>query len=243
MNVFLLDDEKNARETVKAYLSRSTLSISSIQEASSVSEGLETLAQFKPDLAFLDINLPDGTSFDLLSQLDSIDFKIVFISAYDEYAVKAFKFNALDYILKPINPLEFKAALDKVPTQESPLSQQIEHLHQTISSKEFNKLVLRDSQSIHFVDVEDIVQCKSENNYTIFALKEDQIVISKTLGEYEELLRGKGFFRAHRSHLINMRQISKYDKREGGYIKMNNGESVPLARNRKEIFMQLIDRI
>ena len=243
MNIFLLDDEKNARETVKAYLSRSSISVSSLQEAASIKESLEVLASFKPDLAFLDINLQDGTSFDLLSQLDTIDFKIIFISAYDEYAVKAFKFNALDYILKPINPMEFNASLDRIQAQENPLSSQIQQLHETLSSKEFNKLVLRDSQSIHFVDVEDIIQCKSENNYTVFDLKEDQIVISKTLGDYEEILKGKGFFRAHRSHLINMRQISKYDKREGGFIKMNNGENVPLARNRKEIFMQLIDKM
>lgn len=244
MRIFLLDDEQNSRETIKAYLAKSRIITPEIVEAHNVNSGLKALKEFHPDLAILDINLGDGTSFDLLSRLDDIKFKIIFISAYDEYAIKAFKFNALDYILKPVNPLEFNAAIEKTLNEaHTPDKEQLQNFHETISSQDFNKIVLRDSQAIHFIDIHDIIHCQSENNYTVFSTIEEKITISKTLAEYEEILRGKGFFRSHRSHLINLRQVKKFDKREGGSIEMSNGERIPLARNKKELFMKLIDKL
>jgi two-component system LytT family response regulator len=244
MKIFLLDDEVNSRDTVVTFLKKYIGTDVIIKEANSVASGLEMLASYRPDLAILDINLGDGTSFDILSRLDRIDFKIIFISAYDEYAIKAFKFNALDYILKPINPLEFQEAIKKVEATGNVDKRQLDELHQSLQKEKLSKLILKDTQAIHFVDIAEIIQCKSESNYTLFSIKGgSELIISKTLGEYEELLRGRGFFRSHRSHLINLHQIKKFDKREGGYIEMTNGNQVPLSRTKREIFLKLIERI
>jgi two-component system LytT family response regulator len=241
MNILLLDNEKSARETIKAYLRKFGFEELVIKEASSVEESEAILRDFIPNLGILDINLDEGTSFDLLSRIPEVDFKIIFVSAYDQYAVKAFKFNALDYILKPINPLEFNAALEKSLSSPKTNQAQLQGFTETINHKRFDKLVLRDSKAIHFVKIDEIIHCKSESNYTSFITEVGEIVISKTLGEYEDLLRAKGFFRSHRSHLINLHQIKKFDRRDGGTIQMTNNEYVPLARNKKEIFMKLID--
>lgn len=246
MKIFLLDDETNARETVKAYLKRVPGLNPDIQEASSIEEARSIMNDFRPELALLDINLQDGTSFDLLSVLDpsTINFNIIFISAHDTYAIKAFKFNAIDYILKPINPLEFNEAIAKCLSSKPLDSHQLQSFNETMDQKKFDRLVLKDSQAIHFVEIDELVYCKSESNYTTFYLQDSsEIIISKTLAEYEELLRGTGFFRPHRSYLINLYQIKKYDKREGGSIRMKNDKDVPLSRGKKDIFMQLIDRL
>jgi two-component system LytT family response regulator len=241
MNILLLDNERSARETIKAYLKKFDFEKPVIEEASSIKEAELILQRFDPDLGILDINLDEGTSFYLLSRIPEIDFKIIFVSAYDQYAVKAFKFNALDYILKPINPMEFNAALEKSLSSPKTNQAQLQGFTETINQKRFDKLVLRDSKAIHFVKIDEIIHCKSESNYTSFITENGEIVISKTLGEYEDLLRTKGFFRSHRSHLINLHQIKKFDRRDGGTIQMTNDEHVPLARNKKEIFMKLID--
>ncbi|MEM9895476.1 MAG: LytTR family DNA-binding domain-containing protein [Bacteroidota bacterium] len=244
MKVLILDDEINCRETLISFLQKSHIPDLEIKEAENVQSAVEVLNVFKPDLALLDINLGDGTSFDVLNRLQSVSFKIIFISAYDDYAIKAFKYNALDYILKPINPIEFKIALEKIRDEEKADKRQLRSLSESLDSKELNKLVLKDTKAIHFVRIEDIIQCRSESNYTVFSLIDSsEIVISKTLAEYDTLLKGRGFFRTHRSHLINLHHIKKYDKREGGYIEMTNTDQVPLARNKKEIFMQVVNRL
>ncbi|MCV9385183.1 LytR/AlgR family response regulator transcription factor [Reichenbachiella ulvae] len=247
MKIFILDDEKNARETVKAYLKKSDQDITVIEEASSIEEAIEKLSTFKPDLAFLDINLPDGLSFDLLARLglDQIDFKIIFISAYDNYAIKAFKFNAIDYILKPVDPQELKLALDRA-IQADQSKVQLQNLSEDFSNeaKSLNRLVLKDQHSIQIVNIADIVRCQSENNYTLFNFVDgNQTLITRTLKEYEEMLKGKLFFRPHKSHLINLRHLKKFDKSDGGTIEMTDGSTVPLSRFKKDIFLQVLDQL
>lgn len=246
MEIFLLDDEENARKTVISYLNK-YLTNFEITERDSLKEGLEYLKKNQPDLAVLDINLDSGTSFDLLSQLEEINFQVIFISAYDQYAIKAFKYNAIDYILKPINPVELQDALQKATTsiESNNLSkQQLEKLRSDLKQQSIQRITLKDNQSIHFVDIENIVRCKSENNYTVFSLKEgSDLIVSKTLGDFEDLLKERLFFRSHRSHLINLANIKRYDKREGGFIEMCNGDIVPLSRNKKEIFLKVIDQL
>lgn len=245
MKVFILDDEKSSRENIKFFLRDSILSPEQIQEASSVKEGFEILSSFDPDVMFLDINLNDGLSFDLLLRLgvDKRKAKIVFISAYDSYAVKAFRFNAVDYILKPINPKEFEEVLEKIDLTETEDQSQIEGLMNAFNGKknELSKLALRDQYAIHLVEINDIIHCKSENNYTLFKLKDGkELLISKTLKEYENLLKSEGFFRPHKSTLINLRHVSKYDKRDGGFIIMADQSVVPLSRFKKDFFMKIV---
>lgn len=250
MRVLLLDDERNARETIKVYLDRFPHIDFKIREASNISEAYDHLKDFQPDFALLDINLQQGTSFDFLSLvgLEAINFKIIFITAFNDYAVKAFKFNAIDYILKPVNPMEFNEAIKKVIGQvemtDSKLQLKNLHSHITNNAVGFDKIVLRDQQQIRIVAVQDIVYCRSEDNYTIFHMLDgSEIMISKTLKEYEDLLKGRHFFRTHRSHLINLNLLKVYDKREGGSILMSDGSSIPLARNKRDIFMRVLDDI
>ena len=247
MRIFLLDDEPNARETIKSYLQNSSLEYSELREAESIESAVEVLKTYQPDLAFLDINLPDGLSFDLLARigLHNINFKIIFISAYDTYAIKAFKFNAIDYILKPVDPQEFNLSIqrasDNLQSQEQLANLQEDFTNQAHT---LNKLVLKDHQSIRIVDIDEIVKCQSENNYTLFSLTDgEQILITRTLKEYEEILKGKLFFRPHKSHLINLKHLKKYDKADGGVIEMSDGSSVPLSRFKKDIFMKVLDQL
>ncbi|MEO9870559.1 LytR/AlgR family response regulator transcription factor [Ekhidna sp.] len=250
MKVLLLDDEVNARDTIKAYLSRFSGADFDIRETDSISDAQAILKEFKPDIVLLDINLKEGTGFDLLSLIgiDNITFKVIFITASDGFAIKAFKFNAVDYILKPVNPLEFDQTIQKTikSLDKLPSENQLKNLEDNLSdeSRFLDRIVLRDQQQIQLVKTQDIIYCSSENNYTMFHMVDGStLVISKTLKEYDDLLTKKHFFRSHRSHLINLDHFKKYDKREGGSIQMQNGTIVPLARNKKDIFMKLIERV
>ncbi|MEM9337864.1 MAG: LytTR family DNA-binding domain-containing protein [Bacteroidota bacterium] len=242
MKIFILDDETHARESIKSYLAKYFQRTYSVMEADSIDEGLQMIQERSPDLAFLDIHLGNGTSFDMLAQLDEITFKIIFISGHDEYAVKAFRFNAIDYILKPIDPREFQEAVGKIQ-DISPLKEDhLDKLNGDIQSGTIDKIVLKDIHSIYFVEISQIIFCESENNYTSFYLRDKSVItVSKTLKEYETILKPLGFFRPHRSFLINMNLIKSFDKKEGGSINMEDGTQVPIARNKRETFMHLMN--
>ncbi|MCV9387601.1 LytR/AlgR family response regulator transcription factor [Reichenbachiella ulvae] len=249
MKILILDDESSARQTIQSYIQKN-IPQAEIKEAFSIDSAFEVLEGFQPDVALLDINLAEGvTSFDFLAHLtpEQRGFKIIFVSAHDEYAVKAFKFNAIDYILKPINPFEFKAAITKVLDEPSPTDEeQIESLSESLKSRnqQLRRIVLKDQNSIQIVDVDEILYCKSDSNYTVFALQNGQeVVISRTLKDYESILRELGFYRPHRSYLINMNHLRKYDKREGGAIEMVDGTSIPLARAKKDSFLAVLNSL
>ncbi|MCG8389760.1 MAG: LytTR family DNA-binding domain-containing protein [Cytophagales bacterium] len=241
MNILILDDELPARASIKSYLKRCMKLKYVVFEASDISEASEITKEFQIDLAFLDIKLKQGTSFDFLAHLEMINFKIIFVSGYDEYAIKAFRFNAVDYILKPIELKEFEQALQKALDLPPINDQQIANLTSDIQSKMIKRIVLKDIHSIFFIEIQDIIYCQSENNYTTFFIKDrSEITVSKTLKCYENILRPLGFFRIHRSFLINLKLAIAFDKREGGSIQMINGAKIPLARNKKELFMQFM---
>ncbi|MBU2914467.1 LytR/AlgR family response regulator transcription factor [Reichenbachiella agariperforans] len=249
MRVLILDDEPSARQTLLSYVTKNIPEVET-KEASSIDSAFEALHNFQPDLALLDINLAEGvTSFDFLAHLtpEQLTFKIIFVSAHNEYAIKAFKFNAIDYILKPINPFEFKAAIDKVlkenhPTEETQIKSLSDSLK--IKNQQLRRIVLKDQNSIQIVDIDEIYYCKSDSNYTIFALQQGkEAVVSRTLKDYESILREVGFYRPHRSYLINMNYLRKYDKREGGTIEMVDGTFIPLARAKKESFLAALNSI
>ncbi|RED95588.1 LytR/AlgR family response regulator transcription factor [Marinoscillum furvescens] len=247
MKVLLLDDEAGARATIKSYLQNTQVPPEEIREADSVSSALELLNDWQPDLALLDINLPDGLGFDVLARLglDRIRFKVIFISAYDTYAIKAFKYNAIDYILKPVDPLEFEQSVARA-LKALQTTEQFRNLQGdfTGAPKALNKLVLKDHQSVRLVAIDEIVRCQSENNYTLFFLTSgEELLITRTLKEYEELLKGRLFFRPHKSHLINLKHLLRFDKADGGSIHLSDGSTVPLSRFKKEVFLQLLDQL
>lgn len=243
MKILLLNQDEYSRRIITENLQNSSLSKWQLLEASNITEGVNHALNHKLDLILLDVQFQNSTAFDFLSQLETIDFQLIFMAPCDDYALQAVKYNAVDYLIKPLERKEFNCAIEKViqkldkqTASRKPVPQSLE-----LQNHEINRMILRDSQAIHFVDIEDIVQCKSENNYTVFSLIDgSNIVISKTLGEFEGILTEKHFFRSHRSHLINLYQIKKYDKREGGCIEMKDGKNVPLAKSRKDIFMRLV---
>jgi len=209
----------------------------------SVAEGLEAIKKLKPQLIFLDVEIHDKTGFDLLKQIPDIDFEVIFTTAYDKYAVQAFKFSAIDYLLKPVDAEELLQALDKLKVKFSrnEMSQKLDALFHNLknikgSSKKICVPVLT---GLIFINVDDIVRCESNVNYTTLFTKDKQkILVAKTLKEFEELLGEYNFFRVHNSHLINLNYIKSYNKGKGGTISLTDGSEIEVSTRRKEEFLK-----
>jgi two-component system LytT family response regulator len=206
------------------------------------------IAKERPDLIFLDINLGDGSGFDLLKDIQPVQFKTIFITAYSDHAIRAFRFSALDYILKPVNPEELIAAVEKARSfqEKDSLSLKFETFVSNMENitREIKKIVLKTSDSIHVINVNEIVRCEADRNYTVFMLTSGKkILVSNTLKEYDEMLSSYQFFRAHQSHLVNINHISSYEKKEGGYLVMKDKSSVPVSVRKKETLLSLLEKI
>lgn len=239
----IIDDEESARGTLKTILSRYFKEIEVVGEGSNVASGFETINSVKPELVFLDIKMPDGTGFDLLNKIDNIDFEVVFTTAYDNYAIKAFQASAMGYLLKPIDIDELGTVLEKIkkvlsgPTKGK--SRRLQVLMENYGGREgqIKKLVIPNIDGYEVVEIHDLVRCEGERNYTKFILDNGKkILASKTLKEYEELLVEHGFFRIHKSHLVNLHHVKRYLKTDGGTVEMTDGSSLQLSREKKEAF-------
>lgn len=233
MDIVIIDDEIDARENLSSTLISLCDDINIMAEADSVSSGIALLTRIKPDLVFLDIDLTDGSGFNILEQLPDITFKIVFVTAYNNYAIKAFKVNALDYILKPIDDQELINAVEKARQQQpNPHSKAIlKHIDIT-SNPEL--LSIREQGSIRFIKIDQIIHCQSDKNYTELHLTTgERIVSSRSLKAYTEILELYHFFRVHQSHLVNLKQIKRIDKQEG-YAELLNGTIVAISRRKRE---------
>lgn len=245
----LIDDDKHLRTGLKALLDRYTNEIDIIGEAESVKTGVALLEQLKPQVIFLDIHLSDGTGFDILERLANVKGKtnahIVFITAHEQYAVKAFKFSALDYILKPVGPEELQNAIAKIKevVGKSNSFDHIDLLLENIRKKvdNFKRIALSTSDGIHLFEVSDIIRCEAKVNYTEFFIKNHKpLLISRTLKEFEEMLTEHGFERIHQSHLINLSYLKSYIKSDGGYVIMADNSNIPIAQSKKEKLQELI---
>ncbi len=218
-----------------------------IGEANNVKSGVEAIKKYLPDLVFLDVEMPDGTGFDLLQQLKPITFKVIFITGFQDFAIKAFRFSAIDYLLKPIDADDLIEAVKKV--EETINKEVLELKFSTLFTnierpKNLHKLVLKTVDKVYSVNVQDIVHCESEKNYTTFYfVNAPKLIVSTTLKEYETLLTPFGFFRSHQSHLINMLYFDHFIKADGGTIVMKNKTTVPLASRKKEEFLELLDSL
>ena len=242
ISVVVIDDEPKARETIINILQLSPTKLKIIGQADDVKSGFDVINTQKPDLVLLDINLPDGTGFDLLKKFEKINFKVVFITAHEEYAVIAFKFSALNYILKPVASGELLQSVEKA--SESIHKEETElKLSAFLSNLDkIRKIVLKTAKSIHIVNVKDIIHCAAEGNYTNFYLDNgEKLMVSKTLKDYSEMLEQAGFFRTHQSHLVNLDHISRYDKTEGGHLVMDNESIVPVSSRKKETLFRLFE--
>lgn len=247
LRAVVIDDIDSIRNKNIEIIKSNCPNIAIIGQANSVESGVSLIRQIVPDLVFLDVEMPDGTGFDLLQKLHPIHFKVIFITGFEDFAIRAFRFSAIDYLLKPLDPNELLEAVRKA--EESLNKEYLELKLNTLFSnlerpKDLQKLILKTADKIYSVNIQDIVNCESDKNYTTFNfINAPKLVVSTTLKEYETLLKPFNFFRAHQSHLINMIYFDHFIKTDGGNtIVMKNKNKIPLATRKKEEFLTLIDR-
>ena len=241
----VIDDEKNNREKLLNLLIKNCPNIEIVGEANGVRSGISIIREKIPDLVFLDVRMGDGTGFDLLNRFQSIDFKVIFVTAFEEFALKAFRFSAIDYLLKPVDPLELKDAVMKVSGQLSQENQeQLSNLSESVQSGKLKKIALRDLDNIYLVNMDNIVHCDSAGNYVRFVITDqNDILISKQLKEYEELFADLGFFRVHKSYLINLLHAKRYEKADGGFVVMSDESRIPVASRKREQLLEIFRRL
>lgn len=249
ITAILIDDDKHLRKGMKSLMERYASEIVIIGEAESVKTGIVALEKYKPQVVFLDIHLSDGTGFDILEEVSQLNGKInthiVFITAHEQYALKAFKFSALDFLLKPVDPEELQKTIGKIKEtlEKNNSFEHIDLLLENIRKKvdHFKRIALSTSDGIHLFEISDIIRCESRDNYTQFYIKNHKpLLISKTLKEYEELLTEHGFERIHQSHLINLAYLKSYIKNDGGYVIMADNTNIPIAQRKRERLQELI---
>lgn len=249
INAILIDDDSNLRDGMRELLSFYAPDIAIVGEAEDVAGGVAVIDKLKPQVVFLDIQLNDGTGFDVLEQLaqknGSTNAHIVFITAHEEYAIKAFRFSALDFLLKPVDPDELETVIAKIRTvlEKNNSYAHIDLLLENIRKKvdNFKRIALTTSDGIHLFEVSDIIRCEGEDNYTTFYIKNNKpLIISRTLKEYEELLSEYGFERIHQSHLINIAYLKSYVKKDGGYVVMADNTQLPISQRKKERLQEII---
>jgi two-component system, LytTR family, response regulator len=245
---FIIDDELQSRNFLIKMLEQYFPEITLAGEASTVEEGLEGIKKYNPNIVFLDIQMKGETGFDLLNRLPQINFALIFTTAYDQYAMKAFRFNAIDYLLKPIVTDELIEAVNKVKQRKAPAQssskEQVEQLYQDIKNpkKIHDKIAVATADGFIVIPLNEIVYCHASSNYTEFHLIDKKCILSSyTLKQYDEILTAQFFFRAHRSYLINMAHVKMYRRCEGGEIVMSNGHEIELSRTHKDEFLHLLN--
>ncbi|MCK9279373.1 MAG: LytTR family DNA-binding domain-containing protein [Melioribacteraceae bacterium] len=248
INTIIIDDEKSCLEAVSIILNNNFNSIKIIGEANSVKSGIELLKKEKPELLFLDIDLGDGTGFDILRAIDCKKIKVIFITAFHEYAIKAFKFSAFDYLLKPLKASDLIATVNRVIEEslDKDYSDKFDAMLSNFSSvhPKLKKMVLKTSDKIHVVNINDIIHCKADNTYTTFFLVTGKkIVVSKPLKKYEEMLSDNGFMRVHQSHLINLNYIQHLNKQDGGILVMSDNSEIPVSYQQKQALTKYFESL
>ena len=247
LRTIIIDDEPHMRQSLEKLLTKHCPNVKVIDQADGVASGLASIRKHHPELVLLDIKMDDGTGFDLLKMAEPIDFKVIFITAYDQYALEAFRFSALDYLLKPVIPDSLVEAVKRAEEQKiRDLEIQLHQLKSNLNTDDYAKkrIVLRTLEHIHVLQVNDILYCESESSYTKFFLQDAKmIMVSKTLREYEELLKPSGFFRVHKSFLVNLSKIIRLEKAEGGYVVMTNKTRIPIGASRKDQLLQLFNSL
>jgi two-component system LytT family response regulator len=242
LKTIIIDDEISGRNILKNFVSKyCPEKIEIIAEADSVKTGINQITIHNPDLVLLDVQMQDGTGFDLLELLPNISFKVIFITSYDKFAIRAFKYSAIDYILKPVDPDLLVAAINRIADKNVMLDID-KKLDVLISNKNnIEKIALPATDGIRFLKINEIIRCESDSNYTtFFTINKEKIVVSKTLKEYEVLLSSMKFYRIHKSHLVNLRYISKYVPGEGGYVIMEDKTEVEVSRRKKEGLLTIL---
>jgi two-component system, LytTR family, response regulator len=246
MKLLITDNENEIRNGIQQLVAAYCPEITAIEEATGVKDGLQKIASFQPDVLLLDVEMDDGTGFDLLKQVQYSGFQVIFATAHDKYAIDAFRFSAIDFLLKPIDPELLQTGIQKAiqNIKNKGMEQQIQILLQQLSGKptDEKRLVLKDLENIYFLKVSDILYCTAEGTYTKFFVENmSPITVSKNLKEYENILEPIGFLRTHHSYLLNPDKIVRYDKKDGGALVLQNGDEVPISKRKKDIIMQILE--
>lgn len=246
MKVVVVDDEPLARQTIESLIIENIPDVNVVAKVGEVNEAIEVIKSQKPDLVFLDVDIIGGSGFDVLNALKPIAFKVIFITAHQQYALRAIKFSAFDYILKPVGQIELINAVIKA--KESLKENSIlnwKAFFENLSERDKPKrIILKTSDSIHLVNIGDIIRCEADNNYsTFYLINHQKILISKGLKEYEEMLVGYGFFRVHQSHLVNLKYVSRFDKKEGGILILSDKSSLPVSQRKKQKLLEVFEQI
>lgn len=245
MKIFIVEDEEHSRKTLINFLNKYVNGIEIIGLSGLVSESIEQINKKKPELIFLDIDLPDGNGFEVLDNIEDLLPKVIFVTAYNQYAVKAFQVSAIDYLLKPIDPLLLKKAVEKARKDDVSASD-IKTGKEVLNANRgevLKKLALPTQQGIQMIKIVDIIRIEADGNYArIFLKNKESIFVSKKLKVFERWLEGMSFYRVHHSHIINLNFLEKYIKGEGGTVILDNGHHVEVSRRRKDEFLKLISR-
>lgn len=247
MKILIIDNEVEIRSVIRTLVEVHCDATDQIEEADGVASGLQQIRQFHPDLLFLDVEMNDGTGFDLLKQVPDPRFQLIFTTAHNQYAIQAIKYSALDYLLKPVDPQELAMSLKKARGQINHLNvqQQLTILLSQLGNKPLSEqqIVVRDIDKTYFLRVNDILYCEAEGSYTKFYLTSSEpIFVSRNLRYYEELLAPSGFFRTHHSCLVNPQKIRIYDRKtDSGTLILEGGLSIPVSQRKKELVLQLLE--
>lgn len=247
MKAIIIDDIEITHSIITKIINTYFENIEIIDTAYNVAKGVDIINKHNPDIVFLDINLPDGTGFDILKKINNTNFKLIFVTAHQEYALNAIKFSALDFLLKPLDEDEIITAINnaisKIKDDENQLK--IETFINNFENQDKNqKIVLKTQDNIYIAKVNDIIRCEADGNYTkIYINQSSNILISKTLKEYEELLKNYNFIRVHKSHLININYIEHFEKRDSGTIYMIDGSKIGVSHRKKEVLLNALNNL
>lgn len=249
MKAVIIEDEKKSREMLESLIKINFPQITVVGLAKNVQEGVALIKTQQPDLIFLDISMPDGTGFDVLEKVQGLKFEIIFTTATDKHALKAIKFSACDYLLKPIDIDELKQAVEKLLAKKAPNSgiasmENLQFLIQNLKKQDdnFSKITLPTGNAYEVVTIKDIIRCEADGSYTNFYLADGRkLMVSVSLKHYEDLLPEKDFLRIHHHHLINMSHVLRFLKVDGGYAVMSDNTQIEISRRKKDVFLEKLN--
>ncbi|PHN05528.1 LytR/AlgR family response regulator transcription factor [Flavilitoribacter nigricans] len=244
IRVVIVDDEQATRNLLKQLFKDYFPDVQLIGEADDVASGVELLKKETPDLLLLDIQMPDGSGFDLLNQFRNPGFQLIFVTAFDKFALKAFDYNAIDYLLKPLDPKSLRKAIDKIHrNSDRALEPRLKGMMDMLETRQTQRIALSSAEGYAFYSLEEIVRLESSGGYTTFFVADGQrTTVAKTIKDYEELLPEDMFFRVHQSHIVALQYVRKFLKAENGQALMSDGCKIPVARRKKDKFIELLTK-
>jgi two-component system LytT family response regulator len=243
IRVMLIDDDSKSVESLQILIHTYCPSMEIVGIAFNVKEGVRGFKAERPDLLFLDVEMPDGTGFDLLRLVEPRNFDVIFVTAHNKYAINAIKHSALDYLLKPFELVEFLEAVKRINTNERAKQINYDVLLENLNHSIPKKLVIASSKGYEYIHVETIIRLESERSYArIFLTNGRVIMVSKCLNDYQNMLSQDTFFRIHNSHLINLNHVIMFVRTDGGYVQMSDKSRIPVSRSKKEIFINTMQQ-